>query len=52
MGDYDTVAADATGAFDGFLGSYGDNGRGDPDVKISRRFGAATRENDDASGDR
>jgi hypothetical protein len=40
MGDYDTVAADSTGASCGFLGSYGDNTLGNPDVKISPLFGA------------
>ena len=46
MGDYDTVAADSTWAFDGFLGSYGDNTGGNPDVKISRRFGRGEKEHE------
>jgi hypothetical protein len=39
MGDYDGVAADFLGQFIGFRGAYGDNTRGNPDVKISSRFG-------------
>jgi hypothetical protein len=39
MGDYDGVAADTLGQFTGFRGAYGDNTRGNPDVKISSRFG-------------
>jgi hypothetical protein len=35
MGDYDGVAADATGRSEGFLGAYGDNTRGNPDVVIA-----------------
>lgn len=35
MGDYDGVAADATGRSEGFLGAYGDNSRGNPDVVIT-----------------
>jgi hypothetical protein len=35
MGDYDGVAADATGRSEGFLGAYGDNSRGNPDVVIA-----------------
>ena len=46
MGDYDTVAADSTRAFHGFLGSYGDNTGGNPDVKISRRFGQGEKEHE------
>lgn len=38
MGDYDGVAADATGTSIGFLGAYADNTLGNPDVKISKRF--------------
>jgi hypothetical protein len=39
MGDYDGVAADYSGEYEGFLGAYGDNTRSNPDVRISRRFG-------------
>ncbi|HXB56482.1 MAG TPA: hypothetical protein VN461_17040 [Vicinamibacteria bacterium] len=45
MGDYDGLAADTTGGSRGFLGAYGDNSRGNPDVKISKRFG--TEDSDD-----
>jgi len=41
MGDYDAVAADFLGEFDGFLGAYGNNAAGNPDVRISRRFGGS-----------
>jgi hypothetical protein len=47
MGDYDGVAADILGEFDGFRGAYGDNTRGNPDVKISRRFGGKTDGDDE-----
>ena len=47
MGDYDTIAADSTRQFAGFLGAYGDNTRGNPDVKISRRFDGSRDEQDD-----
>jgi hypothetical protein len=47
MGDYDTVAVDSTRRSSGFLGAYGDNTRGNPDVQISRRFYGATDENSD-----
>jgi hypothetical protein len=47
MGDYDSVAADSTGRSNGFLGAYGDNTRGNPDVKISRRFDGSRDEEDD-----
>lgn len=40
MGDYDTTAADNLLRREGFLGAYGDNSRGNPDVKISERFSA------------
>ena len=40
MGDYDGVASDFLGLSGGFLGAYGDNANGNPDVRISRRFGA------------
>jgi hypothetical protein len=46
MGDYDTTAADTLGRFSGFIGAYGDNTRGNPDVKISNRFGGADDESD------
>jgi len=48
MGDYDTTAADTLGQFSGFLGAFGDNTRGNPDVKISNRFGSG---NDDNNND-
>ena len=35
MGDYDTLASDFTKAHRGFVGAYGDNGRGNPDVKAN-----------------
>ena len=38
MGDYDGVAADTLKRSQGFLGAYGNNARGNPDVRISRRF--------------
>jgi hypothetical protein len=41
MGDYDTVAVDSTRRSSGFLGAYGDNTRGNPDVKITRHFGTS-----------
>lgn len=47
MGDYDTVAADSTRRSGGFLGAYGDNTRGNPDVKISRRFNGSSDRSDD-----
>jgi hypothetical protein len=47
MGDYDTVAADSTGRSGGFLGAYGDNTRGNPDVRITKRFAGSSDENDD-----
>jgi hypothetical protein len=50
MGDYDGLAADSTGASDGFLGAYGDNTRGNPDVKISRRFRGSSDEGNDQWG--
>jgi hypothetical protein len=46
MGDYDTTAADTLGRFSGFIGAYGDNTRGNPDVKISNRFGGGDDESD------
>jgi hypothetical protein len=45
MGDYDTTAADTLGQFSGFLGAFGDNTRGNPDVKISHRFGSGDDDN-------
>jgi hypothetical protein len=45
MGDYDTTAADTLGQFSGFLGAFGDNTRGNPDVKISNRFGSGDDDN-------
>lgn len=39
MGDYDNVTTQTTGGGTGFLSSYGDNRRGNPDVFISPRFG-------------
>jgi hypothetical protein len=47
MGDYDSVAADHTAAFSGFLGAYGDNSHGNPDVRISDRFGGSQDEDDE-----
>jgi hypothetical protein len=47
MGDYDGVAVDFLGQTDGFLGAFGDNTRGNPDVRISKRFGGA----DDSGND-
>jgi hypothetical protein len=47
MGDHDTVAADHTAAFSGFLGAYGDNSHGNPDVRISDRFGGSQDEDDE-----
>ena len=47
MGDYDGVAADSLGQTDGFLGAFGDNTRGNPEVRISKRFGGA----DDSGND-
>jgi hypothetical protein len=47
MGDYDTVAADSTGQSNGFLGAYGDNTRGNPDVRIAKRFKGSSDESDD-----
>lgn len=38
MGDYDTVASDFTKAHSGFLGAYGDNSGGNPDVRAVRLF--------------
>ena len=35
MGDYDTLASDFTKAHRGFVGAYGDNGRGNPDVRAN-----------------
>jgi hypothetical protein len=45
MGDYDGVAADVLGQSDGFLGAYGNNARGNPDVRISRHFGGTSDSN-------
>ena len=47
MGDYDGTAADFLGQSSGFLGAYGDNSRGNPDVKISPRFGPGFEDEDD-----
>jgi hypothetical protein len=47
MGDYDGVASDSTGESRGFLGAWGDNSRGNPDVKISRRFGSGDEDDSD-----
>jgi hypothetical protein len=47
MGDYDTVAVDSTRRSSGFLGAYGDNTRGNPDVNIGRRFYGVTDETPD-----
>jgi hypothetical protein len=47
MGDYDTTAADTLGQASGFLGAYGDNTRGNPNVSITPRFGVG----DDANND-
>lgn len=33
MGDYDSLASDSTKANPGFVGAYGDNSRGNPDVR-------------------
>jgi hypothetical protein len=41
MGDYDGVTADALGQSSGFRGAYGNNANGNPDVRISRRFGGS-----------
>lgn len=38
MGDYDTTAADTLLRNQGFIGAYGDNSLGNPDVKVSRHF--------------
>jgi hypothetical protein len=35
MGDYDGLASDFTGSRDGFIGAYGDNSRGNPDVNAA-----------------
>jgi len=45
MGDYDTTAADTLGQSSGFLGAFGDNTLGNPDVRISRRFGDGDDDN-------
>jgi hypothetical protein len=45
MGDYDTTAADTLEQASGFLAAYGDNTRGNPDVKISNRFGSGDDDN-------
>jgi hypothetical protein len=47
MGDYDSVAADFLRQFSGFLGAYGDNTRGNPDVKVTKRFSGSSDESDD-----
>jgi hypothetical protein len=47
MGDYDGVAADSTGQSEGFLGAYGDNARGNPDVRITKPFSGSSDESDD-----
>lgn len=47
MGDYDTTAADTLGNSRGFLGAWGDNTRGNPDVVISRHFGGGDDDNND-----
>lgn len=47
MGDYDTTAADTLGQLRGFLGAFGDNTLGNPDVRISRRFGDGDDNNND-----
>jgi hypothetical protein len=41
MGDYDGVTSDHVGKSGGFLGAYGNNAAGNPDVRISRRFGGS-----------
>jgi hypothetical protein len=46
MGDYDVTAADTLGRLSGFIGAFGDNTRGNPDVKISRRFGSGDDDDD------
>jgi hypothetical protein len=47
MGDYDSVASDFLRQFSGFLGAYGDNTRGNPDVKVTKRFVGSSDESDD-----
>jgi hypothetical protein len=39
MGDYDGMTSDVLAESPGFLGAYGNNAEGNPDVRISRRFG-------------
>lgn len=51
MGDYDGVAADTLRKSAGFLGAYGNNARGNPDVRISRRFGGDGGGNADGEDD-
>jgi hypothetical protein len=41
MGDYDGVTSDFLRRSDGFLGAYGNNAHGNPDVRISRHFGGS-----------
>jgi len=41
MGDYDGLTTDALGLRGGFLGAYGNNAKGNPDVRISRSFGGS-----------
>ena len=36
MGDYDGLATDFTRGNGGFLGAFGDNARGNPDVRANR----------------
>ena len=36
MGDYDELASDFTQVYTGFIGGFGDNSRGNPDVRINR----------------
>jgi hypothetical protein len=36
MGDYDSLASDFTGANGNFVGAFGDNSRGNPDVKANK----------------
>jgi hypothetical protein len=54
MSDYDTTAADTLGRLSGLLGAYGDTTGGNPDVKLSGRFGAGNDEggSDDRSAAR
>jgi hypothetical protein len=36
MGDYDSLASDFTRAHGDFVGAFGDNSQGNPDVKANR----------------